>query len=654
VKALEYYQQALAIAREVGNRADEGQNLRGIGSAIYNQAQYAKNQAQYTKALEFYEQALMIAREVGNRAEEGATLNNIGMVYHNLGQYAKALEFFQPALTIQREVGDRAGEGHTLDNIGVVYDNLGQYAKALEFFQPALTIRREVGDSAGEGVTLNHIGSIHEEQGELQQALNFYQQSIEVHESVRTSSHLEEFKTSLAELSADVYARTLLLLTRLNQSSQAFDLTERARARTFLDQVGNAQFDFRKGADTQLLQQEQALRLELSALDRNLQQERAKPRAQQNAEVIQSLSTQLANKQREYEDLLTRIKLANPEYASLVTVSPLTLSQVQKLLDKNTTLLSYFVTPDKTLAFIVTQDSFQAVELSVSEKDLRAAITEFRGFANLSDSPSLKQLYGWLIATLKQHLKTPVVGIIPHGVLHYIPFAALTDGTHYLGDDYTLSYLPSASALPFIQQKRKESSGGALVLAQSQAEGLPTLRYSDREAQAIAKLYNTQALLGSAATESTFKSRAGDASILHLSAHGQLNTVNSLFSRIILAPDKDADGSLEVHEVYGLDLAKADLVVLSACQTQLGAQSRGDDLIGLNRAFIYAGAPTVIASLWSVDDEATSVLMTAFYTHLKQGKGKAEALRVAQAETRAKYPHPYYWAAFVLTGDAGK
>jgi hypothetical protein len=114
-----------------------------------------------------------------------------------------------------------------------------------------------------------------------------------------------------------------------------------------------------------------------------------------------------------------------------------------------------------------------------------------------------------------------------------------------------------------------------------------------------------------------------------------------------------ADGFLDLHEVYTLDLARADLVVLSACQTQLGAHSGGDDIIGLNRAFIYAGAPSVIASLWSVNDEATSLLMTAFHTHLKQGMGKARALKAAQAETRTKYAHPYYWAAFVLTGDAG-
>ena len=192
-----------------------------------------------------------------------------------------------------------------------------------------------------------------------------------------------------------------------------------------------------------------------------------------------------------------------------------------------------------------------------------------------------------------------------------------------------------------------------LALAQSQAEGFPLLRYANQEALTIAKLYNTQPLVGSAAMESALIARASNFNILHLAAHGELNQDSPLFSRIILAPGGDTDGSLEVHEVYGLDLAKADLVVLSACQTQLGKQSRGDDIIGLTRAFFYAGTPTVIASLWKVDDQATMDLMTSFYTHLRQGMSKAGALQAAQAETREKYPHPKYWAAFVLTGDAG-
>jgi CHAT domain-containing protein len=546
-------------------------------------------------------------------------------------------------------------EGAILNNMGESYYALSQYSKALEFCQRALGISQELGDRENEGASLNNIGMVYEKQKDLQQALNFYQKSITANEKIRSFAHIEEFKTNLAEQSVDVYQRAALLCLRLSQPTEAFNLAERARARTFLDQVGNPRIDIRKGPDAQLIEQEQALQLELTALEHRLLQERAKASSQLNKELVQSLATRLTGKRQEHEDLRTRLKLVNPEYASLVSVDPLKLPEIQKLLDQDTTLLSYFVTPDKILAFVVTRESLQTIELPVSEKNLDAAITWFRGFASRSDSPlpSLTKLYAWLIAPLKAHLKTPVVAIVPNGILNYLPFAALTDGKRYLDDDYTLFYLPSASTLQFIQQKRKDGSGNVLALAYSQPDNLPRLLYADDEAKDIAKLYQTQAIIGRAATESALRAQANKFHILHLAAHGELNTASPLFSRIVLAPDQTSDGSLEVQEVYDLDLAKASLVVLSACQTQLGKQSRGDDIIGLNRAFIYAGAPTVIASLWKVDDEATSFLMTAFYAHLKQGKGKAAALRAAQRETRAKYPHPYYWAAFVLTGAPG-
>jgi CHAT domain-containing protein len=292
----------------------------------------------------------------------------------------------------------------------------------------------------------------------------------------------------------------------------------------------------------------------------------------------------------------------------------------------------------------------------VTYNELNAAVREFYDFASLEEVPPpvLVQLHEWLIAPVQAYLKTPVLGIIPYNVLHYVPFAALSDGRRYLGEQNTIYVLPNASSLPFVTKKRKSEPGTLLAMANGQPVGLPALHNADAEVQAIATLYHTQPLLGSAATRSAFVAQAAQAGIIHVAAHGQLNPAAPLLSRIVLAPDGANDGSLTVADVYGLDLQQADLVVLSACQTQVGAFSAGDDIVGLTRAFIYAGAPSVVSSLWSVDDQATGMLMTAFYTHLKQGKSKAEACRAAQADTRAKYPHPYYWAAFVLTGDPGE
>jgi CHAT domain-containing protein len=209
--------------------------------------------------------------------------------------------------------------------------------------------------------------------------------------------------------------------------------------------------------------------------------------------------------------------------------------------------------------------------------------------------------------------------------------------------------LPSASVLPFIGRK-PAAADSLLAIAQSNVEGLPLLKHADETAQKIAGRYNAQALTGSAATETAFRARAPSARSLFLAAHGKMNPSSPLFSSISLAPDAANDGLLEVREVYELDLRKADHIVLSGCQTQLGELSRGDEVVGLNRAFLYAGTPTVIASLWSVRELQTGELMVSFYDGLSRGMSKAAALQEAQALVRATHPHPYYWAAFVLTG----
>jgi CHAT domain-containing protein len=236
-------------------------------------------------------------------------------------------------------------------------------------------------------------------------------------------------------------------------------------------------------------------------------------------------------------------------------------------------------------------------------------------------------------------------------VLNDLSFAALTDGKEYFGDRRTIYYLPSASVLPFLDHRKRTSGERLLVMAYSEATGLPALLHGEREAEMVASIYATRPLVGEAASPSAL-GRAGEYDLLHVIAHYQPNRRNPLFSRIVLAPEKGSDGGFELHDVFELDL-KASLVVLSICDGQAGVRTRGDEIAAMNRAFMYAGAPTVIASAWSADDQATRELMASFYGHLRQGMGKASALRAAQAETRLKHPNPYFWAGFMLTGDPG-
>ncbi|NEO66722.1 MAG: CHAT domain-containing protein, partial [Moorea sp. SIO4G2] len=328
----------------------------------------------------------------------------------------------------------------------------------------------------------------------------------------------------------------------------------------------------------------------------------------------------------------------------------------QSLLDADTTLVEYFVTDERTLAFIITRNSFHTVPLNVTRQQLTEELTLFQDFADL-DEPhplELKNLHDWLIVPLQPHLNTTTITIVPHSILHYLPFAALTDGKQYLSDNYALLSLPSASILRYLPDKGKSTTGSLLALGDPTIPGLSPLTHAQKEVETIAQLFKTKALVGEAATESALRSRATQSGIIHLAVHGKYNQINPLFSAIRLLEDTQHDGSLEVHEVYGLDLTSTtNLVVLSACQTKIGELSRGDEVVGLTRAFLYAGTPTIIASLWNVDDAATGLLMKQFYSHWQGGMNKAEALQQAQKDLRETYPHPYFWAAFSLTGDAG-
>lgn len=643
-KALEYFVQSLPLFQSLDDRKNVANTLDLIGVAI--------SCCDKQKALDFHSRALTLGRELRNPSVQFLALSHIASIHLALGEGQKALDFYNRALTLVRESRSRDHEASILNDIGNLYLQSKDYRKAREYYERALSIEREVRDRNGEATTLTNIGAIYEEQGDLEKALDYFQKAIDIQEKVRTEARLEEFKIKLADKSLNIYTHAILVNMRLGRSTQAFDLSERARARTFLDQLGNTRVDTRKGASEQLIQKEQALRFELGSLERQFSQERAKAKEPSSNEVIATLENRLVFKRVEYETFLTTLKLKTPEYASIFSVDSLKLSEVQRRLDKETTLLSYFVTQNNTLAFVITRDSFQAKLLPITAGEISAQTVSFRSFADLRDPypQPLRKLYGLLLSPLEPYIKTRRIGIIPHNTLHYLPFSALLNGQRYFGEDHVIFYLPSASVLSFIQQNIQPTGNNLLALAQGQAEGLPLLQYADKSAEDVARLYNTLALTDNAATETVFRARAPNSNVVFIAAHGKLNTLTPLFSKIVLAPDKSNDGVLEVHEVYGLDLKSVSLVVLSACQTQLGEHSQGDDIVGLNRAFIYAGTPTVVASLWSVQEKETGELMVAFFKQLRGGMSKAEALQAAQREMRAKYPHPYYWAAFVLTG----
>jgi CHAT domain-containing protein/Tfp pilus assembly protein PilF len=671
------YQRALELVRE--DSPGDGEGVRGgkEGTLLLAMGNAYGAIGQFDIGLGYWLEAHDIFKELGNKEQQRGSISALITAYTYLERYNEAFALERDGLALAE--GDPYYEAKMLIAIGSIYSNrgrtddnaadleeaLGYYARAgekepqvqdseyrstlrfdvlvsigsgeiyLERFDPALEHLMAALELVQYGTKFEsnlygNIGLANEKLGRTDEALKFYDLAIAKGEEMRQASRLADYRVQLADLYAGSYGRAVLLRHGLGRDEEAFDFAEKARARTFLDLLANKRLDVSERSDPELVEREQTLRNELRALETSV--------------ISQE---QIDNKRREYDEVLRQLKLADEPYHALVdTTETLTVRDVQRLLDDETTLLSYLVTPEDTLAFVLTSDTFETLALGIGERELKETIESFRESTKEESPEALRQLHARLVAPVLPHLTTPAVGIIAHGDLHYLPFAALNDGTQLFGDSFRLFQLPSARALPSIRARVEASEGVVLPLSYDLTEGR-------KEVEAVARRFQVKAYVRSEATETRLKAEVGGAAVLHVASHGEMTAATPLFSRVKLAPDDENNGNLEVHEIYGLDLRGTGLVVLSACQTELGRLNRGDDLIGLTRAFIYAGSPSVIASLWNVNDKATRVFMEHFYGQLQEGRSKAEALQVAQQRTREEYPAPYYWAAFVLTGDPG-
>ena len=353
----------------------------------------------------------------------------------------------------------------------------------------------------------------------------------------------------------------------------------------------------------------------------------------------------------------------------------MTLDDAQKLIPSDVRLLEYFVTSKKLFIFYIDANDFEVFEVDISEADLKNKIDEFENSLNntlrtkdLSDFyMKSNELYKLLIAPVFQNIKMAKsrkssesinelkIIIIPHGPLHYLPFCALYNGDRYLIDSYVLITDPSASVLRFIIDKRKKFEGDILVLGNPK-RSKPYLDLPETEKG----LENIKNIMGNAdiylhenATETIFKEKSINYSMIHLSCHGNFNSKDPMLSSLLLSKDSKNDGDLMVKELFGLNLSKSSLVVLSACETGKSKVMKGDELIGLSRGFIYAGTPSLVATLWNIGATPTTDLMKEFYNNLKLGMSKPEALRTAQLwmKSQKKYENPLYWAPFIIIGD---
>ncbi len=519
-------------------------------------------------------------------------------------------------------------------------------------------------------------GRLAELVGQADSAISHYGRSIRIIEEIRGNFSIDDLKSKYIDDKVKVYDSMIRLLMESGEAHSAFSYAERAKARTFLDLIGSKKLNVAEGPDHDLIEEEQDLRLQIQSLTRLMQQNELEgTRGMSTREIY----TELQRSQQEYSRLLNRIKIENAGYHSMVSIEPVDASSVSASLDENTALLYYWVGEDYTTAWVFSHEKMQSFRLELTAEEATRMVdycrqlvrrtAEFRGGGDwetkvqipvpdqsrpVSAREQFSKAYAELILPLYPYLeKYQNIGIIPHGPLHFLPFQALisADGT-FLVEKHNLFYIPSSSVYEQCLQKERDPDrifiGMALGdLSIGAFSGLPGTKWELE--QISAQFPNETFTYEHTSTETFFKKNCGHYEYIHLATHGMTNSKQPVFSFMLLNPTKEDDGQLTVNEVFGLNL-NARLVTLSACETGLGDISRGDEVVGLSRAFIYAGTPSVIVSLWSVADQPTAELMASFYRQLTEYPPYV-ALSRAQREVMKKFRAPFYWAPFQLIGS---
>jgi CHAT domain-containing protein len=581
--------------------------------------------------------------------------NALGQVYMALGRYEDALKYVPETsigtkimVSFVNGVSPYAYRGDSSTTIiemprlimrGKALAETGKVADARAAFDEALSSVRVKDTGDLYWVALFERGRIAEAEKQAEQAAMYYRQAVDIVELQRSSIHTEASKIGFVGDKQAVYARLIDVLIEQGRITEAFDYVERSKSRALVDMLA-AKTDF-AAPDPQQTRLVLA-QLDAAELSSRVPNERAEP----EAKSASNRNLQLARH---------AIQSATPELSSLVTVTSVPSEELKSLVAADETLIEYYYQGKDLYAFILDRERLLAVRLSAG--DLASQVHSLRKLLEKPNSSVWQSmahsLYQRLWRPLEGRIANKNVIVVAHGALHYLPFSALQDEDgKFLIDRYGLRFLPSASVLKFLRPVIQRNEAPLLVLGNPDLDDPALdLAFAEGEAKLVGAMNpKSRVLLRKDASESNFKKAGSIFTRIHFATHGKFQADSPLSSGLYLAKDADNDGMLTVGELYSMKL-EADLVTLSACETGLGKIASGDDVVGLTRGFLYAGTRSIVASLWSVDDQATAALMQAFYSNLAS-MNKREALRQAQIKTRVTFPHPFYWAAFQLTGRA--
>ncbi|MEQ8820579.1 MAG: CHAT domain-containing protein [Sumerlaeia bacterium] len=683
-EAFQRQREALLLAQETDDQPNRFR-ARNFAGLIY----WALNDTE--AALAEFDEALRLAREMIFDLEVATAHNNRGLVFRSMKQYPRALVEFNAALAIDRRQGNDWGVAYAQRNIGLTHLQDEKPEQSVAPLEEAVALTQKIGDELNGAKALVALADARRQLGETEAASDLYDRALEksrtvivpevewralygmaklameagepqeararlgeaidVVERLRARIRIEEFQDGFLLDKQELYDDMVRLLLDQDDVAGAYNYSERSRGRQFLDLLGNASIDFRNPQDTATIEREAALRSDIESLERQVA-------GAEDEAARERLAGNLESARRDYSAFLIELRARDPKLSSFVEVPTLDVAELQRLLEPGTRIVEYHVLPDELVAWVVGPNDLRVVRTPVTRDELtqdigvlRLRMQDFRSVAN-----DLMGLSALLIEPVLPLLDGDVkrLGIVAHRELHTMPFSALPAGPESdLIDRFALFNAPSASVLRYTFGRRGEGRGDRVL-----ALGNPNLGderldlpFAQKEAERLLWQFpNATLLTGEEASETYVQNTSDEFAILHLATHGEFDPQMPLLSGVRLTPDTENDGVLSAQEVFGLSL-RADMVVLSACQTGLGRVSNGDDVVGLNRAFLFAGTRQLLSTLWRVDDVSTAVLVKHFYRNLSAGMDTAEALRQAQLTVRQRFDHPAHWAGMNLTGD---
>ena len=627
-KAIEFNKRALSNAEEIGDKRSECKAYANLGSAY-------RCLANYQKAIEFHRQSLSIAKEIGDKDTEGKEYTNIGSAYYDLGDYRNAKDFHEQALRVTEEVGDKASKGIAYTNLGNAYASLGDHKKAIDFHQQSLSIAKEIGKKDAEQNAYSNLGLSFQKLHDFRNAEECYKSSIKVFEEMRfLLQEKDEWKISFRD-QLNTYSNLCIVQLRQSKNNEALLTAERGRAQALADLM-ESQYGAKSTPSTSKEQMEKI---------NNISSLISSPTTFL-AEAKKSVHLWVLNKGQEWQFMKKKVNdtlkdMTDRAYKQIRASKPAKCE-------------------DRSLDDTGGEPNEDLSDRGRDEKEFTPSQAEV---------DALRELYDAVIAPISHLIKDEELILVPDGSSFLIPYAALLDQNFkYLSETLRIRLAPSLTSLSLLSEcpEGRHCTSGAILVGNPWIETVrlksgekrkpkryPQLPGAETEVKMIAQILNVEPLIGKNATKEQVLGRLKSVSLVHIAAHGSAERGEILLSPNLGSsePPEEKDFLLTMTDVLNAKL-DAKLVVLSCCHSGQG-EIKAEGVVGIARAFLGAGARSVIASLWAVNDQATLVFMRHFYEHLVKGQSASKSLHEAMKMMRQSndFNAVMYWAPFMLIGD---